>query len=66
MPSGWELPDGPRRQFVEELFSYYRNAERPTLRVIAEDIADDPKFDAFTASRETIRKLLRGKTVPPN
>lgn len=66
MPSEWELPEGPRRQLVEELFSYYRSAGRPTLRSIAEDIADNPEFDAFTASRETIRKLLRGKTVPPN
>ncbi|MFI9824579.1 hypothetical protein ACIHFC_29620 [Streptomyces sp. NPDC052013] len=66
MPSTMELPEGPRRQFVEELFSYYRDAGRPTLRTIACDIAENPEFDAFTASRETIRKMLRGKTVPLN
>ncbi|WDT52560.1 hypothetical protein [Streptomyces sp. G7(2002)] len=64
MPSTMELPTGPRRQFVEELFSHYRDAGRPTLRVIAEEIDENPEFDAFTASRETIRKMLRGKTVP--
>ncbi|MFF3720713.1 hypothetical protein [Streptomyces prasinus] len=64
MPSTMELPEGPRRQFVEELFSHYRDAGRPTLRVIADEIDANPEFDAFTASRETIRKMLRGKTVP--
>ncbi|MEU7206089.1 hypothetical protein [Streptomyces sp. NPDC045470] len=64
MPSEWELPESPQRQFVEELFAYYREAGRPTLRSIADDIAEDPEFDAFTASRETIRKMLRGKTIP--
>ncbi|MFI1291632.1 hypothetical protein ACH4VM_24740 [Streptomyces sp. NPDC020792] len=64
MPTAAELPDGPRRQFVEALFSYYRDAGRPTLRAIADDIAGKPEFDAFTASRETIRKMLRGTTVP--
>ncbi|MET7621966.1 hypothetical protein [Streptomyces sp. NPDC005408] len=66
MPGEWELPESPRRQFVEELFSYYRDAGRPTLRIIADEIAAAPEFDAFTASRETIRKMLRGKTVPLN
>jgi hypothetical protein len=47
------------------LFTYYREAGRPTLRIIAGDIADNPKYDAFTASRETIRKMLRGQTIPP-
>ncbi|MET8772038.1 hypothetical protein [Streptomyces sp. NPDC004658] len=64
MPTEAELPDGPRRQFVEALFSYYRDAGRPTLRAIADDIAENSEFDAFTASRETIRKMLRGMTVP--
>ncbi|QPP07299.1 hypothetical protein G4Z16_13900 [Streptomyces bathyalis] len=65
MPSTTELPPRhPRREFVEELFSYYRDAGRPTLRNIAEEIADSSEFDAFTASRETIRKTLRGETVP--
>lgn len=62
MPDTTELPDGPRRRFVEDLFSYYRDAGRPPLRIITDDIAE--KYDAFTASRETVRKMLRGKTVP--
>lgn len=64
MPDTTELPDGPRREFVEELFRYYRKAGRPPLRIITDDIAET--YDAFTASRETIRKMLRGKTVPVN
>jgi hypothetical protein len=64
MPTEAELPDGPRRRFVDALFSYYRDAGRPTLRAISDDIAGKSQFDAFTVSRETIRKMLRGKTVP--
>ncbi|WP_369192437.1 hypothetical protein [Streptomyces sp. R08] len=64
MPTEAELPGGPRRRFVEELFSYYRDAGRPTLRAISDDIAGKSQFDAFTVSRETIRKMLRGLTVP--
>ncbi|MEW2467932.1 hypothetical protein AB0919_23360 [Streptomyces sp. NPDC046994] len=62
MPDTTELPDSPQRKFVEELFSYYRDAGRPALRIITDDIAE--RFDAFTASRETIRRMLRGETVP--
>jgi hypothetical protein len=64
MPTEAELPNGPRRQFVEALFAHYRDAGRPTLRAISDDIAGKSQFDAFTVSRETIRKMLRGKTVP--
>lgn len=64
MPDEATLPDGPRRKFVVELFMYYRDAGRPALRIITDGIAE--KFDAFTASRETIRKMLRGTTVPVN
>ncbi|WP_329321644.1 hypothetical protein [Streptomyces sp. NBC_01262] len=64
MPTTTELPDSPQRKFVEELFAYYRDAGRPALRIITDDIA--AQFDAFTASRETIRRMLRGKTVPVN
>ncbi|MEV6949562.1 hypothetical protein AB0N07_48235 [Streptomyces sp. NPDC051172] len=31
---------------------------------LADDIAGKSQFDAFTVSRETIRKMLRGMTVP--
>ncbi|MFC4034189.1 hypothetical protein ACFO3J_22320 [Streptomyces polygonati] len=62
MPDESELPASPQRKFVEELFFYYREAGRPALRLITEDI--EARFDTFTASRETIRRMLRGKTVP--
>ncbi|MFF4385008.1 hypothetical protein [Kitasatospora sp. NPDC001547] len=64
MPSDWELPPGARRNFVEELWDYYRRAGRPTLQEIADAIAAD--YDAFTASKETIRRAMLGKTVPIN
>ena len=65
MPSQAELPDGPWRDFVEALFHYYREANRPDLRAIAEAVnrlSDNHR--PGTASRETIRQMLRGRTVP--
>lgn len=62
MPSIDELPEGPVRLFVEELFFHYREAGRLPLRKIAEDIlAEDLPG---TASRETLRKMLRGLALP--
>ncbi|MFJ9528079.1 hypothetical protein [Streptomyces cyaneofuscatus] len=63
MPPIDELPDGPRRLFVRELFFHVREAKRPTPRELAADILADDSLSA-TASRETIRKMLRGETVP--
>jgi len=63
MPSEKELPQGPRRYFVEELFFLFREAGRPTLRPICERMAADPDR-AGTASRETIRQMFLGKAVP--
>ncbi|MFJ6777502.1 hypothetical protein ACIQOV_42220, partial [Kitasatospora sp. NPDC091257] len=62
MPSERDLPRGARRDFVEELWAYYRRASRPTLQEIADAIAAD--YDTFTASKETIRRTMLGKTVP--
>lgn len=62
MPSERDLPRGKRREFVEELWDYYRRARRPTLQEIADAIAGG--YDAFTASKETIRRTMLGKTVP--
>lgn len=62
MPSERDLPRGARRDFVEELWDYYRRAGRPTLQEITDAIAAD--YDAFTASKETIRRTMLGKTVP--
>ncbi len=63
MPSVADLPEGPRRELVEELFLYYREAGRPTLRVISDRILDHDDL-AGTASKETIRRMLRGTSFP--
>jgi hypothetical protein len=66
MPSKKELPDGPRRDFVEELRRYYRFAARPPLRRISEAIDNhaDPEINKFTASPETVRRMITGKVLP--
>lgn len=64
MPDKESLPEGPHRDFVELLFDYYRLARRPTLEKICNQVRS--KDRAGTASRETIRRMLRGVTVPPN
>jgi hypothetical protein len=66
MPPKAQLPDGPHRQFVEEMFMHYREANRPTLREIAKWINDhkDARDLRGTASTETIRKVLSGTVVP--
>lgn len=61
MPSQSELPRGARRDFTEQLFSLYKEARRPGLREISAAVPDDCPG---TASTETIRRMLRGKTVP--
>jgi hypothetical protein len=65
MPTHAELPEGPWREFVEALFRYYHSADRPDLRTIetaVENLDEDQRIG--TASRETIRQMLRGRTVP--
>ncbi|WP_125618698.1 helix-turn-helix domain-containing protein [Actinomadura sp. WAC 06369] len=64
MPPKADLPEGPHRAFVELLFDYYRRARRPTLEKICTQIQS--KDRAGTASRETVRRMLRGQTIPPN
>ena len=61
MPTEAELPRGAHRDFIERLFSLYREAHRPGLRQISQAIPDDC---AGTASTETIRRMLRGVSVP--
>ncbi|WP_420082850.1 hypothetical protein ACN6AT_37660 (plasmid) [Streptomyces sp. JL4002] len=63
MPTLDELPEGAVRLFVEEIFFHYREAKRPSLREIQADLAE-PEMLAGTASRETIRRTLRGENVP--
>jgi hypothetical protein len=62
MPTEDELPAGSARDFVELLFRLYRAAHRPTLETISLHIRDGG-FIA-TASKETLRKMLRGTTIP--
>lgn len=57
------LPRGPRCDFVENLFVYLRRANRPTLQAISDRLRERNDL-AGTASKETIRKMLRGETVP--
>jgi hypothetical protein len=65
MPSKTELPEGTVRDFADVLFWLYRKAHRPALRDISERIAKDQELDG-TASPETIRRMLRGTSVPAN
>jgi hypothetical protein len=63
MPSQAELPSGPVRDFVAALFNLYKQAHRPTLREISDAISRNGALRG-TASTETIRRMLRGTTVP--
>jgi hypothetical protein len=65
MPDLEELPEGTVRDFVGLLFHLYRSARRPSLRDISEQIRRDDSLSG-TASTETIRRMLRGTTVPSN
>jgi hypothetical protein len=63
MPPESGLRRGSHRDFVEELFEYYRQAGRPTLRAVAEWITENEEL-AGTASPETVRRVLVGKVQP--
>lgn len=70
MPTKAELPDGPRRRFVEELHLYFRAAGRPEIASILA-VVDASRTDPDgrlpegpgPISRETVRRLLKGKTL---
>lgn len=64
MPSKAELPEGPRRHFVEELRVYYRSAGRPALREVSKLIEGREDLNEVTASQETVRRMLRGLVIP--
>ncbi|MEZ7132688.1 hypothetical protein ACBR40_45760 [Nonomuraea sp. AD125B] len=62
MPSQEEIPQGPHRLLLAELHHMYRQAGRPVLRAI---VAQADRMDLEgTASQETIRRVLKGLTVP--
>jgi len=66
MPKVIRMPQnlgGARRRFIEEVFSHYRAAGRPTLDAISGRIKARDDL-AGTASRETIRRVLSEGTVP--
>ncbi|GGZ17041.1 hypothetical protein GCM10010387_07100 [Streptomyces inusitatus] len=44
------------------MFDMYRAAGRPPLRVISDDLRSQDEL--YEVSRETIRRMLLGKTVP--
>jgi hypothetical protein len=62
LPSVEDLPRGPRREFVEHLFTLYGSAGRPPLHEISQAIADDADLPG-TASRETVRRVMAGETL---
>src|SRR5690348_16646918 len=64
MPPKNELPEGPRRDFVEELRRYYRAAGRPPLRRVSKLIEGRTDLKEVTASQETVRRILRGMVIP--
>ena len=64
MPPKGELPDGPRREFVEELRRYYRAAGRPPLRHVSKLIEGRTDLKEVTASQETVRRILPGIVIP--
>jgi hypothetical protein len=56
------LPPGPRHEFVLNLFTHLKMANRPTLQQISDRI----KAIGLPAapSKETVRRMFRGDTVP--
>lgn len=62
MPTDDELPPGAVRDFTALLFRLYKAARRPTLDDLSRHIRDSD-YPA-TASKETIRRMLRGTTIP--
>ncbi|MEU5859210.1 hypothetical protein ABZ799_28190 [Nocardiopsis dassonvillei] len=62
LPSLEDLPRGPRREFVEHLFTLYGLAGRPPLHEISQAITKDANLPG-TASRETVRRIMVGETL---
>lgn len=63
MSSEDELPPGPKRIFVSELFTYFRAAGRPSPASIAAAASRGSQTTRVTVSRETVRRLLKGETT---
>lgn len=63
MPSQEELPLGPQRRFMETLFRLWVDAGMPTMEAVSQAAGAAPPQEG-AASKETVRKMLTGKTVP--
>ncbi|GLU47517.1 hypothetical protein [Nocardiopsis ansamitocini] len=63
MPSQEELPTGARRRFMEMLFRLWVDADMPIMEKVSEAASATPPQEG-AASKETVRKMLTGKTVP--
>lgn len=61
MPNEDEVPPGPHREFLGFLFHYYGLAGRPPLEEISDRV--NRLELAGTASKETIRRVLKGRTL---
>lgn len=61
MPSPDELGPGPRRRFMEALYWLWSRAGTPSAEAVSTQVRRLPDGGA---SKETIRKMLTGKTVP--
>ncbi|WP_194891305.1 hypothetical protein [Catenulispora pinisilvae] len=64
VPGEDELPQGPRRRFALDVYDLYKKARRPTLDAIVATFAEIQEDLRGTASKETARRILVGKTVP--
>lgn len=62
MPTVDELPPGPRRRFMEILYRLWSEAGMPPATEVSQLVANTDV--AGSASKETIRKMLSGETVP--
>ncbi len=63
MPPASVLSSGPLRTFVRTLHGYYRQAGRPSLRVIHEWIEGHVE-PGRNISKESVRRMLAGLSVP--
>ncbi len=64
MPTLSEVQSQAVLSFVEVLFNLYRQARRPSVRRISAEVERSEAHG--TASPETVRRVLRGITVPSN
>ncbi|MFJ9554190.1 hypothetical protein ACIRPH_10255 [Nocardiopsis sp. NPDC101807] len=62
LPSVGEFPEGPRRTFLEGLHALYREADRPSVRMISHGLSEGD-FRA-TMNRDLVSKVLNGRVWP--